>query len=84
MLTTIDNPHDPFTKFDEWRQWDEASGYFTLSFLARIVQNSHELSSADEELSTELAIDEIVRENVNGMYLKVTDVASDSSDQVRL
>ena len=72
MLTTVDNPYDPFDSFREWHAWDEANGYFTNSFLARIVNNSLELSEADQELAIELAIDEIVMENVNGMYRKVS------------
>jgi hypothetical protein len=72
MLTTVDNPYDPFSEFREWLAWDEANGYFTSSFLARIVQVSRETSSTDQSLAIELAIDEIVEENVNGMYRKVT------------
>lgn len=71
MLTTVDNPFDPFTQYDEWWQFDTANGYHTNALLARIAKTSHELSEADEERAIELAIDEIVRENVNGMYRKV-------------
>jgi hypothetical protein len=73
MLTTIDNPYDPFTHWDEWNQWDQASGYHTNAFLARIVKTSNELSEADQDLAIEEGIDEIVRENVNGMYRKVAE-----------
>jgi hypothetical protein len=71
MLTTIDNPFDPFTQFDEWYSWDEASGYHTSSFLARIVKTSDELSEADQDLAIEDAIDEIIKQNVQGNYKKV-------------
>lgn len=71
MLTTVDNPFDPFTQFDEWLAYDETLGHQTLQFLARIVKSSDELSEADQSLAIELAIDEIVRENVNGLYRKV-------------
>ncbi len=71
MLTTVDNPYDPFTQFDEWYAFDTRSGYNTSSFLARIVLTSDELSEADQSLAIEHAIDEIVNENVNGMYKKV-------------
>lgn len=74
MLTTLDNPFDPFTQFDEWYAWDERAGYHTTSFLARIVQTSHELSDADQDLAIERAIDECVRENVNGNFVKATRV----------
>lgn len=72
MLTTIDNPYDPFTQFDEWYSYDEAQEYHTCAYLARITRSSDELSEADEELAIELAIDEIVRFNVLGIYKKVT------------
>jgi len=72
MLTTIDNPFDPFTQFDEWYAYDTSKGYYTCAYLARIARGSDELSEADEELAVELAIDEIVELNVLGIYKKVT------------
>ena len=71
MLTTIDNPHDPFTDYPAWFAFDVASGYHTPAFLARILKDSDELSDVDQELAIEQAIDEIVRENVLGVYKKV-------------
>ena len=71
MLTTVDNPFDPFTQYDEWSQFDEAAGYYTSQFLARIVVTSDELSEADESLAIEQAIEEIVELNVLGIYRKV-------------
>ena len=72
MLTTVDNPYDPFTQFDEWYAYDERAGHHTTSLLARITKLSHELSEADQSQAIEDAIDEIVRENVSGMHRKVT------------
>lgn len=71
MLTTIDNPHDPFDNYGAWYVYDLTSGYHTTSFLARIVNNSEELSDADQDRAVEQAIDEIIRENVLGIYKKV-------------
>jgi hypothetical protein len=71
MLTTVDNPFNPFTQFAEWNSYDEQCGYYTLSFLARIVRTSDEISDADQDLAIEDAIEEIVRENVSGLYRKV-------------
>lgn len=73
MLTTFDNPFNPFTEFDEWLQWDVAAGYNTSAFLARITIDSPELSEADQVAAIEDAIDEIVRENINGMFRKVSE-----------
>jgi hypothetical protein len=71
MLTTVDNPYSPFTEFDKWFAFDTAAGYNTSAFLARIVKTSEELSDTDQEQAIELAIDEIVMENVSGMWMKV-------------
>jgi hypothetical protein len=71
MLTTVDNPYDPFTEFDEWMQFDESSGYHTTQYLARLTLSSPDLSEADESDAIEVAIDEIVEQNVLGIYRKV-------------
>lgn len=71
MLTTTDNPFDPFTQFDEWYAFDVGAGHHTSSLLARIVKSSDQLSEADESSAIEEAINEIVRENVSGLHRKV-------------
>lgn len=82
MLTTIDNPYNPFEDFDAWRAFDERSGYHTMAYLARVVKSSHELSDADQSLAIELAIDEIVRENILGVYRKVeSPTPTDTTDE---
>ena len=72
MLTTVDNPFDPFTQYSEWSAYDEGHGYYSASLLARIAVTSDELSEADQSLAIEQAIDEIVEENVLGLHRKVT------------
>lgn len=72
MLTTIDNPYNPFTQFDEWLAFDESKGYYTCEYLARIARSSDELSPEDEALAINAAIDEIVELNVLGIYKKVS------------
>ena len=72
MLTTIDNPFNPFNQYDDWFAYDIRKGYNTSSFLARIVITSNELSEAEQALAIEDAIDEIIKENVSGMYTRVS------------
>jgi hypothetical protein len=78
MLTTVDNPFNPFTMFDEWMDYDIRMGYNTAAFLARIAKVSDDLSQPDQSLAIQNAIDEIVYENVSGMWRKVS---RDSFDQ---
>lgn len=71
MLTTIDNPYNPFNQFDEWRMYDETNGYYSSALLARIAYHSDELSEADQEIAIETAIDEIVKEDATLKFRKV-------------
>lgn len=72
MLTTVDNPFDPFTQFNEWWTWDTTSGYNTAALLGRIAKTSDEMSEADQALAIQNAIDEIIAENVSGVFRKVS------------
>jgi len=71
-ITTIDNPYNPFTQWDDWYAYDESNGYHTCSYVARITITSIELSDEDQQIAIYNAINEIVRMNINGLYKKVT------------
>lgn len=72
MITTVDNPYNPFDNFKEWYVYDTSRGYHSTALLGRIVVSSDELSEADQALAVEQAVDEIVLYNVTGKYKKVT------------
>jgi hypothetical protein len=78
MLSTSDNPWSPWTHFNEWNTYDMQAGYHTLAYLARITVSSNELSQPDQDLAVELAIEEIVRLNINGLYVAVEEPESSS------
>lgn len=71
MLTTIDNPNNPFTEFNKWLQEDLSKGYNTLGLLADKAFTSNDLSDEDNIRITNEAIDEIVIEKAisNGLLL---------------
>jgi hypothetical protein len=71
MLTTIDNPFNPFNNYDEWYAFDVAHQYNTCAYLARITKSSDELSDSDELIAIEEAMNEIVNLNITGKYIKV-------------
>jgi len=71
MLTTSDNPYDPFLEFEQWDAFDQGKDYNTCSYLARRAKTSDELSELDQHQAIEQAIDEIVELNVLGIYQKV-------------
>lgn len=80
MVTTTDNPYNYFTQFDEWLAFDTRKGYHTLSFLARIVRTSDELSEADQEAAFDDAVNEIVEHNVLGIYRKVENTTESTTE----
>ncbi|AOZ64952.1 hypothetical protein [Streptomyces phage Psst4] len=73
MLTTMDNPFNPFTHWDEWYQYDYEQGHHSLALLARVTRTSDELSEELQSQDIEDAILEIVTENVSGLHIRVTE-----------
>lgn len=73
MLTTVDNPFNPFHQFKEWYAWDVNAGYNTLGYLARIAATSDDLSEADYTQAVDNAIDEIISENLYGVHCKIAE-----------
>lgn len=71
MLTTIDNPHSPFTEFDAWYLYDTMHGYNSCGLLDRITFSSKELSDLDQQIAIQDAIDEIIEVNASGLHKKV-------------
>jgi hypothetical protein len=72
MLTTTDNPYNPFVQWDLWRSYDEGQGYYTCPYLARVAKTSDDLSETDQEQAILEAIDSIIATNILGTYIKVT------------
>lgn len=71
MLTTKDNPFDPFSQFDSWYSFDEEKGYHTCSYLGRIAKTSEQLSDKENDVENERAIDEIIKYDFQNIYRKV-------------
>lgn len=71
MLTTFDNPYDPFEDFTSWLLFDNEKGYNTCNYLARIAKTSDELSDQENNKEIERAIDEIIYYDPFNMYKKV-------------
>lgn len=70
-ITTIDNPYDPFTQFNQWFFFDVMKGYNTCQYLARLAKTSDSLSDEENNAVIEEAIDEIIKYDFRNIYLKV-------------
>ena len=71
MLTTFDNPFDPFKQFDSWFLFDVEQGYNTSAKLGRIAKLSDELSDEETNAEIERAIDDIIKYDFMNIYKKV-------------
>lgn len=71
MLTTFDNPFDPFEQFTSWFLFDVEKGYNTCAYLARIAKPSDELTDQENDSEIERAIDEIIKYDFLNVYKKV-------------
>ena len=60
VLTTIDNPFDPFEDFTSWFLFDVGKGYNSCSYLARIAKISDDMTEQEVSAEIERAIDEII------------------------
>lgn len=71
MLTTIDNPFDPFDQWIEWFGYDRSKNYHTPQLLAHVTNTSIDLPQTEQLKDIEEAIDQIVETNPSGLYMKV-------------
>jgi hypothetical protein len=71
MLSTIDNPFNPFEDFNSWFLFDVEKGYNSCSYLARIAKTSNEFTEEEEAEEIERAIDEIIQYDFMNLYIKI-------------
>lgn len=71
MLTTVDNPYDPFDQFDEWYQFDIDHGYDTCGYIDRIANTSDQFTDQENAEETNRAIDEIIKYDFRNIYRRV-------------
>ena len=76
MITTVDNPYDPRTQFDEWYAYDRDRARLhncpdTCSLLARLANTSPTLSDELNSQIIEDAIDDIIKYDPEKSYKKI-------------
>lgn len=72
MLTTFDNPYDPFEQFTSWMLFDKQYGYDSSERLMRIAKVTDDMSQEEYDAEIERAIDEIITYDFMNVYKKVT------------
>lgn len=74
MLSTLDNPYNPYTNWAEWYNFDCQKGYYTCSYLARVFeeQNIPYLSEEQKYKLVQQTIQDIIDNDSLGLYCKVS------------
>lgn len=60
-ITTVDNPYNPFTQWNDWYLYDRLQGYNTCERLASITLLSDQLSDYEKRVILEESIDELIK-----------------------
>lgn len=71
MLSTKDNPFDPFNDFDNWYRFDCDHEYNSCGILARLYNNSEDLPPIVEARNIEAVIDSFITSDPTNNYVKV-------------
>ena len=71
MLTTFDNPYDPFENYTSWLMCDLERGHGTCELLGRVARISDALTPEENDKEVERAIDEIIKYDFQNIYKKV-------------
>lgn len=71
LLTTIDNPFNPFDEFQSWYEFDELSGYKTCEKIASLFGKTQTKTLVEEEKVINQVIDEIISNDFLNIYKKV-------------
>ena len=79
MLTTFDNPFDPFEDFTSWMLFDKEKGYDSSERLMRIAKLSDDMTQKEVDDEIERAINEIIKYDFMNIYKKITQTSINSS-----
>lgn len=69
-LSTIDNPNSYFQEPEEWEAYENATGMRATRMLGRFAFTSNQLSVEENEAEIERAIDEIIKHDPTGTFIK--------------
>lgn len=70
MLSTIDNPFNPFHDFASWLMYDIEQGWNTCGILGRIVNLTEGMTEKEMDDEISRAIDAIVDNDVTGIFIR--------------
>ena len=73
MLTTFDNPYNPFVDFQSWYMYDCEAQHNTCGRLDRIVDVNSEMTEKELDAAREDAINFIIKYDLEGIFFSGTE-----------
>ena len=73
MLTTFDNPYNPFVDFSSWYMYDCEMQYNTCGRLARLADIDSEMTDREIDATKEEVMDFIVKYDMEGIFFAGTE-----------
>ena len=71
MLTTLDNPFNPFIQFSDWKRFDEDHNHYTCALLDRLTFTSNNLSDEENTELLNVQIQDIIDDDETANLMKV-------------
>ena len=78
MLTTFDNPYNPFVDFSSWYMFDCENDHNTCGRLARLLNVDNEMTEKEVDEERIRAIDFMLKYDFEGIYFKGTEEEIDN------
>lgn len=71
MITTNDNPFNPFDDFNSWLMFDMHQGYDSWGRVMRLADIKPDMTQEEENIEVERAIDELVKIDITDTFRKI-------------
>lgn len=72
MLTTIDNPFNPFVDYASWLSFDKENHYDSAERVMRIAELEEGMTEVEEQKEIERAINEVIKHDFLHIYTSVS------------
>lgn len=82
-ITTVDNPWNPFTNWNEWLAYDMVKGYFTCNRVSRLAPISEVLPDSINRETLKEAYDQMIKEGAfdkDGNFVEYTLVSNEKTE----
>lgn len=78
MLTTFDNPFDPFEQFVLWQLFDKEKGYNSCERLMRLAHLTEDMSQKEIDEEVDRAMDVLIKNDLTNTFKRATREVADN------